>query len=109
MSYGAPYAACVLLPGWFRLVCATAAARASPYRLALAGVVCIEVQSRAANRGHVLRGGGVLDSVAAIAGGESNRDAHMIEMPIVGRCGLAREFPAAPGVGDNVGVRPRVV
>src|SRR5437879_5929010 len=51
----------------------------------------------------------VLYSVPVVAGGEGDRNSNMIEMPIVGRRGFAGKLDSAPGVGNDIGVRPRIV
>src|SRR5712691_11767895 len=68
-----PRTAAVLLPGGLRFVGAAAAAGAAPGRLALARVVGVQVQGRAADGGDVAGGGRILDPVAAVARGDGDR------------------------------------
>src|SRR4029077_114824 len=61
-------------------------------------------EGRAADRGHVPRGGRVLDAVAAVAGGHRDRNARVVEVGVVG--GLGARLAAAVAVGDHAGAEP---
>src|SRR4029077_6583604 len=70
----------VVRPGGLRLVCRAAAARSTPGGLGPAARVGGVAEGRAADRGHVPRGGRVLDAVAAVAGGHRDRNARVVEV-----------------------------
>src|SRR5215813_10369876 len=109
ISYGTTDAAGIFLSCRLRFVSAAVTSRARPDGLFGVGIVRIECQRRATDRGDILRRCGVLHAVSSIAGGERNRNSRMIEMSVVGRGGLTGEFAAAPRVRDDVGVLDSIV